>query len=236
MKPIVAITSKAAPKNPESKATQKVFRIVDEVIQAPKVRGKIATSTLTPVKGVVLREVLKPETDLEGFLLEQGEIQQGMLWGIPRFGHPEGAVWKHVVEVLANVDRLPGLSQRDRHDLRLAAFVHDTFKYVEDKSEPRDWTKHHGILARKFLQRFSSNQRVLDLVEWHDEAYYCWRLEALHGRAHRSRQRLDVLLERFGKDMPLYYRFFVCDTRTGDKNLAPLRWFRERTGLELMFW
>ncbi len=179
-----------------------------------------------------LIDVFRPETDLEGFLLAQPDIRAGLGWGVPRFGHPEGAVWRHIREVLDNIDLLPQLSSRDRRDLRVVAFVHDTFKFAEDKSEPRDWSRHHGVLAREYLRQFYRQHRVLELVEWHDEAYYCWRLEALYHRPSKSRQRLDALLDRFAGELQFYHRFFVCDTRTGDKNLAPLRWFVREAGVE----
>ena len=172
-----------------------------------------------------MREFIRPETDLEAFLLTRPEVREGMAWGTPRFGHPEGAVGNHVREVLANVDRLPALPPSDRRDLRLVTILHDTFKYAEDKTEPRDWSRHHGVLAREFAARYVRVARVLELVEWHDEAYYCWRLDALYRRRSLSRQRLDALLDRFAGQVEFYYRFFVCDTRTGDKNLAPIRWF-----------
>ncbi len=174
----------------------------------------------------VLRKVVKPATDLEDFLLRQPEIQEGMAWGIPRFGHPEGEVWRHVVEVLENVMSLKGISDQERLDLRLVTLIHDTFKYAEDKTPPRDWSKHHGILARKFVEPYVKSKRVLDLIEWHDEVYYCWRLEALYKRPSLSRQRFDRLLEVFDGNFAFYHRFFVCDTATGDKNPAPLKWIR----------
>lgn len=188
------------------------------------------------MKPALLSEVISPETDLEAFILAQPEIIRGMAWGTPRFGHPEGAVWRHVVEVLANIDKLVAVGQDQRRDLRLVTLVHDTFKYAEDKSEPRDWTRHHGVLARRFVERYSNSKRVAELTEWHDEAYYCWRLEALYHRPSRSRQRLDRLLDRFDGELDFYYRFFVCDTRTGDKNLAPIRWFERETGLAVPTW
>lgn len=189
---------------------------------------RYSTYYLDAVNLEVLRKAVKPVTDLEDFLLRQPEIQEGMEWGIPRFGHPEGEVWRHVEEVLANVMALEHISDQERLDLRLVTILHDTFKYAEDKSEPRDWAKHHGKLARNFAQRFIKKKRVLDLIEWHDEAYYCWRLEALYKRPSLSRQRFDHLLDLFGEDFGFYHRFFVCDTATGDKNPAPLKWVAQQ--------
>ena len=189
---------------------------------------------LSPVDTDALAEVLRPENALEAHLLEQPEVVAGMNWGTPRFGHPEGEVWRHVVEVLANIDQLKQLSAADRRDLRLVAFIHDTFKYKEIKLEPRDWTLHHGVLAHNYMERFCQTWRVLELILWHDEAYYCWRLDALQRRPNRARQRLDALRAHFGSEMPFYFRFFVCDTKTGDKNLLPLRWVERELALDLV--
>ena len=46
-------------------------------------------------------EMLKPETELEVRLLENPLFQEGLNWGKPRFGHPEGKVGLHVRDVLA---------------------------------------------------------------------------------------------------------------------------------------
>ena len=178
------------------------------------------------------REYMRPETDLEAFLLRQPEVREGLAWGRPRFGHPEGSVGNHVREVLANVERLPKLTPTDRHDLRLVTLLHDTFKYAEDKREPRDWSRHHGILARRFAERYIRKRRILELIEWHDEAYYCWRLDVQYRRRSLSRQRFDALLARFAGEVDFYYRFFVCDTRTGDKNLAPIAWFEREAEVD----
>jgi len=89
---------------------------------------------------------LKPETALEAQIIADPEFQAGLFWGKPRYGHPEGQIINHIPEVLANVDKLP-VSAEIRRKLRLITYVHDTFKHIEDKSKPRDWTKHHSILG-----------------------------------------------------------------------------------------
>ncbi len=170
--------------------------------------------------------MLKPETALEARLLATSEFTEGLDWGTPRFGHPEGKVIYHLQEVLENVDRINGISPLDREELRIITFLHDTFKYQEDKfARPRDWTRHHGIIARRFLEKFYFKSSVLDIIELHDEAYYCWRLCHLYDRPDEGNQRLKALLNRLGNNLQLYYMFFKCDTKTGDKNQAPLRWF-----------
>jgi len=170
-----------------------------------------------------LEDLLLPETPLERYLLTTSEFRHGLTWGEPRFGHPEGKVAFHVREVLDNIDLIPNLSNLQREQLRLVAFAHDTFKFAEDRSRPRDWQKHHGILARRFMEPYTSDRAVLDVIETHDDAYYVWLAEK-HGHGPEGKT-LDALLTRLDYCLQLYYLFFKCDTQTGDKTQAPLKWF-----------
>jgi hypothetical protein len=173
-----------------------------------------------------IASLLQPETELEETLIGLPEFRRGLMWGEPRFGHPEGKVVLHVREVMDNIDRLdigPGL----RRQLRLIALVHDTFKYLEDKSYPRNWDRHHGLLARRFLESYTSDSAVLDVVELHDEAYYAWRSIHLYKKIGEGELRFQLLLDHLGDNRELYFLFFKCDTETGDKNQAPLRWVEE---------
>ena len=183
-----------------------------------------------------IETLLQPENELEVTLLKDQEFRVGLLWGKPRFGHPEGKVVYHIREVLDNIDRLQ-LPTQERQQLRLIAFVHDTFKYLEDKtSHPRDWTKHHAIYARKHMEKYTDAAAVLDIIELHDEAYYSWRLTYLYNKPELGKQRLNNLLERLKDNLQLYYLFFKCDTCTGDKNPAPLKWFESTVkGIEIVY-
>lgn len=178
----------------------------------------------TPIDRVDLESILQPETALERRLIQDPEFRRGLGWGIPRFGHPEGEVYKHIREVLDNIDRFD-ISADEREKLRLITFVHDTFKHLEDKSYPRDWSKHHGVYARRFLERHYDDPVVLRIVELHDEAYYAWRHKHLYHQHREGSERLQRLLQAMGDDIQLYYLFFKADTQTGDKNQAPLKWF-----------
>lgn len=177
---------------------------------------------------------LRPETDLERELLLHADFRKGLFWGIPRYGHPEGEVYKHVKEVLENIKRLD-ISEETRKKLRLIAFVHDTFKYMEDKSQPRNWEKHHGVLARKFMESFIKDLSMLHIIELHDEAYYAWRCFHLYQKPEEGQRRLQHLLDRVGSSLQLYYLFFKCDTCTGDKNQSPIKWFEQQIqGIEIV--
>lgn len=167
---------------------------------------------------------LKPENELEHQLFMDPYFTEGLDWGTPRYGHPEGEVYKHIKEVLSNIDLLL-VNPLTRERLRLIALVHDSFKHIEHKGNPRDWSRHHSILARQFLEKYCSDNVVLEITELHDEAYYAWRMEHLYHQYEEGQHRLQKLLDRVGEHLQLYYLFFKCDTRTGDKTQAPLKWF-----------
>ena len=174
--------------------------------------------------------ILLPQNDEEKLLLKQPLIQEGLLWGEPRYGHPEGKVLFHVAEIFENIRTIvPDLNEDDHRKLRLIALVHDIFKFKEDKSVPRDWTKAHGILARQFMEGFTTDENLLNIIELHDEAYYCWKLKVQQQDLIGSAQRLAWLMGRISPALQLYYMFFKCDTWTGDKTHAPVKWFEEIT-------
>jgi HD domain len=174
----------------------------------------------------VTHELLRPENALEYQMIELQDFATGLFWGEPRYGHPEGKIIYHIREVLDNVDAL-SLSPADRQTLRLITFVHDTFKYKEHKGTPRDWSRHHGMYARHFATQFTDDEGILDMIELHDEAYYCWQLEKLRQNKTAADNRLAYLFSRIGDNLQLYYLFFKCDTRTGDKVQAPVKWFEQ---------
>ena len=176
---------------------------------------------------------LKPETDLERQLALHPDVKAGLGWGEPRYGHPEGKVLYHIPEIYVNLNQLnPPLSKKECEQLRLITLLHDAFKYIEDKGYPRDWSRHHSILARQFSEAFITDKTILDIIELHDEAYYCLRLEVLEDELEEAAARFQVLLSRIGYCLQLYYIFFKCDTRTGDKTQAPVKWF-EKKGLPI---
>lgn len=176
-----------------------------------------------------LINLLRPETELEHRLIADPQMQRGLRWGEPRYGHPEGKVAYHIPEVYANIDRvLPPLSKQDRTLLRLVALSHDSFKFIEHKGSPRDWLRHHSMLARKFMENYTQDTQLLDIIELHDEAYYAWRHEVIDHNEAAATARLAKLFARVRPVLQLYYTFFKCDTLTGDKTLAPVRWFEKK--------
>lgn len=166
------------------------------------------------------------ETKQEQAIIQKPDWQQGVVWGKPRYGHPEGKILYHIEEVLQNVDYIKSDIQT-RSDLRFITLTHDTFKYKEHRGVPRDWSQHHGVIARQFSEQFTDNKGLLDIIELHDEAYYVWRMRYKAFQKTKSQKRLDNLLLRLGDNLQLFYLFFKCDTQTGDKTQVPIQWFEE---------
>lgn len=166
------------------------------------------------------------ETPLEIALTSDPELNQGLEYGRPRRGHPEGAVKWHVAEVLQNVDRWYGESPW-RESLRVIAIVHDSFKLAVDQTRPKTGDNHHATIARRFAERFLSDVAVLEVIELHDEAYNAWRAGADRGNWDHARRRANALIERLGESLNLYLAFFHCDNATGDKQSDSWEWFVE---------
>jgi HD domain len=176
---------------------------------------------------------LEPENHLEKVIIGTPEFQKGLVWGEPRYGHPEGKVIFHIREIFQNIDKLE-IDNVTREKLRIIALSHDTFKFVESKTTPRDWYNHHGPIAARFIENYTSDVEVLTTIELHDEAFYCWRTYTYEKEAKKAELRFENLLNRIQQHIQLYYLFFKCDTETGDKILAPLKWF-ENKNLEIGF-
>lgn len=169
-------------------------------------------------------QTLQPEYELEFRFLESPLFLEGLQWGRPRYGHPEGEVYKHIREVLDNIDLLP-IDEEWRKQLRLIAFVHDTFKFQEDKTYPRNWDLHHGRLARDFFSTYSSDEVLLNTIHYHDEFYHAWRTTVKKGDTQKGQRKQQRFFKRFNDYLQFYYFFFIADTYTGNKNLAPVHWF-----------
>jgi len=189
---------------------------------------------LAAIKAEAL-DLLKPRQAIEEDFLKSEAFLLGLDWGIPRYGHPEGKVLYHIWEVLENIHFIPNLKPLELERLRTVAFVHDTFKYKEDKVRPRNWMKHHAIYAKNFLAKYTSDKVLLDLVELHDEAYYIWRRIHLQKQPELGELQKQRLLKRLGEHLQLFYLFFKCDTQTGDKIQSPVVWFeQEMEGIEVV--
>jgi hypothetical protein len=160
-----------------------------------------------------------PENELERRLIADPELHEGLAWGKPRSGHPEGSVGAHVADLLETVDRW-GETGRRRAELRFLALVHDSMKY-------RVRENHHAMRARRFAERYTSDERLLATIEHHDRPYALWRKRRRTGRLHE--RGLDRMLERI-PDRDLFVRFVELDGSTGGKHPEPVEWLKEELG------
>ena len=169
-----------------------------------------------------------PETELERRIVADPEWLEGAAWGRPRPGHEEGEVVKHVADVLENIDA-GGASGAERERLRLVALVHDVMKHRA--SGPRRMVNgHHGVCARRFATRYVEDPGLLDVIEWHDDAYRAWKLGARLGQWREAERRARRLADRLGDRLPLYLDFYRADNATGSKSREPLTWFEQLVG------
>lgn len=164
------------------------------------------------------------ENELERAIIRDPAWLAGGQWGEPRPGHPEGSVEAHLGEVLGNID-YEALDDEDRRRLRLVAITHDHFKYAVDRSRDRVGENHHGMLARRFAERYIDDAEVLDVIELHDEAFLSWKKGDRSGNWSVAEERAGRLIDRLGDSVNFYLRFYRCDNGTGTKEPECVEWF-----------
>ena len=163
-----------------------------------------------------------PETELERAVLSDPVLQEGLAWGKPRRGHPEGTVGAHVADLLETIDRW-GETGRRREDLRFLAMVHDGLKYKVQNWRPRTGENHHAMRARRFAEGYTDDERLLATIELHDKPYDLWRKVRHRGRM--DEHAFNVMVDRI-PDMDLFLRFVELDGSTEGKTHEPIRWLK----------
>jgi hypothetical protein len=163
---------------------------------------------------------ITPDNALERNLLADPRLQAGLDWGTPRFGHPEGRVREHVGAMLAAIaDDDPF-----RSDLRFLALTHDSFKAEVRPLERWSQDNDHAMRARRFAERYTSDERLLATLELHDEPYWIWRT------ADAPEEALRALIDRL-PDPELFVRFVELDAANQGKDLTFLWWFRREMAI-----
>jgi HD domain len=168
----------------------------------------------------------EPESELEEALSRDPVLLEGLAWGKPRRGHPEGRVAAHVAHLLETIDRWGERGER-RAELRFLALVHDALKYQVSHWRPKTGENHHAMRARRFAERYTDDERLLATIELHDRPYALWR------RGRRGRQPDDAQLESMARripDLDLFVRFVELDGSTEGKHPEPVTWLRDRLG------
>ena len=158
----------------------------------------------------------RAETPLERALASDPELLKGLAWGTPRPGHPEGSVGTHVADILRSITEPSG--QR-RRDLRFVALVHDACKWQVRPDLGLTPDNDHAMLARRFAERYTGEQRLLATLELHDEPYRIWRSSG-------DTCALEAVLDRID-DLTLFLRFLELDGSTRGKDPRPLLWVHD---------
>ena len=166
------------------------------------------------------------ETELERAVAADPVLREGLEWGRPRRGHPEGTVGAHVADLLETIERW-GETGRRREELRFLALVHDALKNKVQNWRPKTGENHHATRARRFAERYVDDERLLATIEQHDRPYSLWRRFNRTGRL--DGHALSEMLERI-PDKDLFLRFVELDGSTEGKNHEPIRWLRAELG------
>jgi hypothetical protein len=170
------------------------------------------------------------ETELERAITADPILQEGLAWGRPRRGHPEGSVGAHVADLLETIERW-GETGRRREELRFVALVHDSLKYQVQSWRPKTGENHHAMRARRFAERYTGDERLLATIEQHDRPYNLWRKARRRGRL--DEDAFDEMIERI-PDLDLFLRFVELDGSTEGKTQEPISWLKaelDRRGL-----
>jgi hypothetical protein len=149
-------------------------------------------------------------------------LLEGLAWGKPRKGHPEGSIGAHVSDLLVTIERWREPEPR-RSELRFISLVHDALKNKVQHWRPRTGENHHAMRARRFAERYTDDERLLGTIELHDRPYSIWKKMRRRGQV--DERRLSELIERI-EDPELFMRFVELDGSTEGKNPEPIRWFR----------
>jgi len=162
------------------------------------------------------------ENALEQRLAVDLVMVEGLGWGKPRRGHPEGAIGVHVSHLLDTIDEWGEQGAR-RAELRFIALVHDTLKGSVKEWLPRTGENHHAMRARRFAENFTSDERLLATIELHDRPYAIWKRMRRTGDPQQD--AVAGMIERV-PDLRLFMRFMEIDGSSEGKDPEPVRWFR----------
>ena len=173
-----------------------------------------------------IKTIIKPENGIEEAIISHDDVILGCNYGKKRPGHPEGKIIYHIKEVLENIEKFYP-NDNDREELRLIAILHDTFKHKVDRKKTRTGENHHGMLARRFAEKYPMKNNVLDIIQRHDDAFKAWQKGGRHNNWYKAERSANQLIQGLLIEgcLDLYVKFFHCDNATGDKEQENYNWF-----------
>jgi hypothetical protein len=131
-----------------------------------------------------------------------------------------------VADLLATIDLWGETGQR-RRELRVLALVHDSLKFRVHNWLPKVGRNHHAMRARRFAERYTTDERLLATIEHHDRPYAIWRKQ--RRTLGLDTRGIDRMLEAI-PDLDLFVRFLELDGSTEGKKPEPVAWLKERVG------
>jgi hypothetical protein len=172
----------------------------------------------------VLHEVLvpgfSPQNEVEWAIACDPDVRHGWAFAVEGPGHPERLAGVHVAAILGNI----GPDDELGSALRFLALVHDSMKWAVRRDMAWSPDNDHAVLARRVAERHTSDPRLLQTTELHDEAYWIFR------NSPTEPEPLDALLARL-PDTELYLRFVELDSTTEGKEPTFLVWLRNELGV-----
>src|SRR5215217_2641159 len=178
--------------------------------------------TADPERIEELLPSFEPEDELEERVTRDPDLLEGLAWGEPRAGHPEGSVAAHVNDLLALLDEWEEPADR-RAKLRFIALVHDAFKGDVRERLPKIGRNHHADRARRFAEDYTDDPALLSVIQHHDRPYALWR--KMKRKASLDEKGFTKMLDDI-PDVALFVRFVELDGSTEGKTPDPISWLR----------
>lgn len=175
-----------------------------------------------------MKDYEHPLSQLLFKIVNDDRYKQGIAYGAPRKGHPEGTVGKHLIDLDRNVDKMfegGWLAGDEYWKLRILVHTHDIMKYAAKPDSAIIDPQSHASLAAKFLSEFSDDQDLINIVQAHDENLALWQQHKAKGMYKEDRLKERVIDKV--KDIELLLLFQICDAYTpGKTDMKEMpRWF-----------
>jgi hypothetical protein len=144
-------------------------------------KGEVLNLDFDEILAHKISKCSSPFTLIFDKILEDESLEEKMKYGTPRPGHIEGAIGAHVRELHENlqavVECLEGglggkmITLEQLAALRILILCHDTFKGDALRGVDIAHPKSHASLARSYLENFTADQSLLNMIQLHDEPY-----------------------------------------------------------------
>ena len=163
-------------------------------------------------------------------IFKDPRYKAGLRYGVPRKGHPEGTVGKHLVDLQCNLVKMRtggivDVKSDEYWKLFILILVHDIMKHAATPDSAIADPNSHASLARKFLAEFSDDEDLQNIVQAHDENLALWLNFKTRGHVNFGRLQ-DRVINKI-KDIELLLLFQIIDGATEGKTdmKEMLRWF-----------